>query len=197
MVIDKREELKSETYKGHSIEFVKTIESFGIPDRSITRVRFSIDKSIVYDSFISNNKEKAFELAKKFIDKMENKSSDKQIIWGFDLTQFSSGKDFQKLLDRHNLKKFRKFDPYYNDKGYRGITKYYEWSNSKLKIITNYNAINGESSDRYKKGGPENIGFTGYIGIEGDKDKVIALTKDIKNTAEYIKDESPYKRDYI
>jgi len=114
--------------------------------------------------------------------------NDKIIEWGFDLTEFQSVKQFENLLKIHRLKS-----------GYKRVVgpdyTTFTWSNTNLKLITGNNPITGENmTPQYRK--PEKR-YAGYIGIVGKKKYVLALANDIKQTAQYIKGESPFRRDYI
>lgn len=109
--------------------------------------------------------------------------------WGFDLTGFKDAETFRQLLKRNGLTKYKKeCDEKY---GYCKFT----WKNKGIKIITGNNPITGEFSNKgWRK--PEK-GYASYIGITGEPEKVEKLVKDIKRTAQYIKDESECRRDFI
>jgi hypothetical protein len=123
-----------------------------------------------------------------------------KLEWGFDLTGFGTADKFKALLNRHGLTKFKKnvkrVAPM--TKGEKGYVYYsFQWSrpDGKLKIITGNNPITGEYS--MPKARELERGYASYIGIEGDKDNVLALKDDIKNITDDIKDESPNQRDFI
>ena len=107
--------------------------------------------------------------------------------WGFDLTDFGSSQNFEKVLRANKL-----------SSGYKLVKKrgerFFTWKNSSVKLITNNNPLTGE----YSSGGrTKEHGYASYIGITGEKEAVIKLVKTIKKYAVYIKDESPNERDYI
>lgn len=138
----------------------------------------------------------------------------KKTEWGFDLTDFGSDKKFKKLLKQFELKKYIKEKKvvhynfgdeiggkgttghiWSNKKPYHSVSYNYTWSNPNLKIITGNNAITGAYSSPKQR--PKEKGYASYIGIVGDKERVLKLKEAIKKNARYIKDESEFRRDYI
>lgn len=124
--------------------------------------------------------------------------------WGFDLTGFKSSEDFEKLLDRHDIKKHRIICVKSHDEVKKvgesdvncSYVKYrYSNDDESLILETGNEPLQGcYDQPRFRE--PEK-GFAGYIGITGALEKVKALAKDIKKTAEYVKDESKCRRDFI
>jgi len=130
--------------------------------------------------------------------------------WGFDLTDFRSDTNFQKVLNKFQLKKYskKKHVVHYNYGDAFGGTYWnklepyhserysYHWRNpkTKLKMVTGNNAITGEFSDPQNR--PRQRGYASYIGIEGNKRDVLKLKNEIKRIANF-KDESPHRRDFI
>ena len=116
------------------------------------------------------------------------------ISWGFDLTSFGSADDFQALLSRHGLSRYKKVA--HKDYAGKHIYNTFEWSGDGLTIITANNPLTGEYSGGNKQREPEK-GYASYIGIDGRPDKVKALVEDIKGTTRDIKDESPNERQFV
>lgn len=111
--------------------------------------------------------------------------------WGFDLTGFGTASKFKGLLKRHHLTKHKKEC----EKTPIGTYCTFVWKNKDIKLITGNNPITGKYT-REKQRLPEK-GYASYIGITGNPKKVEALAKDIKRTAEFIKDESKCEREFI
>lgn len=116
----------------------------------------------------------------------------KKLQWGFDLTDFGSAERFKSLLKRHGLLGgYKRIKPYTEHPD----VYFYTWSNSKLSLTTGNNPLTGKYSTPRMR--PDEKGYASYIGIEGEPEAVMKLAKDIRNTAEFIKDESPQERDFI
>lgn len=69
------------------------------------------------------------------------------------------------------------------------------WKGNGVTIYTANNPITGEYGARGNRS-PE-VGYAGYIGIEGNEDKVEDVADYIRDMADYIKGESPGTRDFI
>lgn len=114
---------------------------------------------------------------------------------GFDLTDFHSKKQFQKILEQHNLKSGYKRVKTGEDVD--GNTRYkYTWSNSKVLLVTKHNPLTGKASVPSYRFAEEKPGRAGYIGIEGKCSAVKALADDIKEMGSY-KAFDPSNRQYI
>jgi hypothetical protein len=114
--------------------------------------------------------------------------------WGFDLTEFENKRHFRELLDRHGLDQYKRL---LKAEGTEYEAFRYMWTteNGKLSIVTGNNPISGFYSrpgDRQRE-----TGYASYIGITGDDDAVRELAGDIRESATFIKGESPCRRDYI
>jgi len=117
----------------------------------------------------------------------------KKIKWGFDLTDFGSAANWKKIVDRFKLKmrvKTKKYDIPGQEKP--TVIKHFHWTVPGLMIITAANPLTGEHGAYFNR--TPDKGYAGYIGIEGDKDKVMRLVKAIRK---YSTDESPNRRDFI
>ena len=71
----------------------------------------------------------------------------------------------------------------------------YEWKGSGILVVTGNNPITGEYMSPDRK--DDKVDSAGYIGIEGDEDKVQKVAEGIRTKAIGIKDESPGEREYI
>ena len=119
----------------------------------------------------------------------------KGIKWGFDLTGFASAEQFKLLLERNNLKSYKR-EHFTHDIGdYHSEWYHYIWENPRIRLVTGNNPITGKFMT--PKARPLEKGYASYIGIQGDKVAVKKLVKDIKKTTLDIKAESPNERDYI
>jgi hypothetical protein len=117
------------------------------------------------------------------------------IDWGFDLTSFGSAQKFQDLLKRHGLSAHRLVVEHYDGGAYSGRHVWYA-PREGLEMVTKNNPLTGMYGDGTENRKPEK-GYASYIGITGEKSKVLALVKDIKKTTKDIKDESPNERQFI
>lgn len=119
----------------------------------------------------------------------------KGIKWGFDLTGFDSAAKFKALLKRNNLKSYKREHHVYDLGDYHSEWYHYIWESPKLRLVTGNNPITGIYT--VPKGRTPQKGYASYIGIQGDKDAVKRLVKDIKKTTLDIGAESPHERGYI
>ena len=69
----------------------------------------------------------------------------------------------------------------------------WEWSGGNILIVTGNDPISGK---HYHHKDRHEVGYAGYIGIEGGKDKVAKVAKLIREHGEYD-GESPGRRDFI
>jgi len=119
----------------------------------------------------------------------------KGIKWGFDLTGFDSAERFKALLNRNNLKSYKRKLHTYDVGDYHSEWYHYIWESPKIRLVTGNNPITGVYT--IPKGRNPQKGFASFIGIQGNKEAVKKLVKDIKKTTLDIKDESPNRRGYI
>ena len=103
--------------------------------------------------------------------------------WGFDLTDIPPDK-FEELLKgaigaRFDIREIPR-PSFYVWRGYMG--------EEDIDIITKHNPL-------MKRG--DEIGYAGYIGIEGSAELVRKAADFIRENAEYIKGESPNEREFI
>ena len=119
----------------------------------------------------------------------------KGIKWGFDLTDFDSATKFKALLKRNNLKSYKREHYTYDIGDYHSEWYHYVWESPKIRLVTGNNPITGIYTTPRKRH-PQK-GYASYIGIQGGKDAVKKLVKDIKKTTLDIKAESPHEREYI
>ena len=113
--------------------------------------------------------------------------------WGFDLTDFGSRKNFEKVLMANRLKRYRKITKTYDE----GKRRYYSynWYDRGLSITTGNNPITGVYSQPRQR--PIEPGYASYIGIEGKPTRVVGLVSSIKKRAKFVKGESAGKREFI
>ena len=112
--------------------------------------------------------------------------------YGFDLTDFKNG-GFQKVLRGLGIKpKAIRGDEVSGRKQSGWV-----WPGSGIIIVTGNNPITGEyySGGKIKRKSEKN--YASYIGVEGNAKKVELAVQLIKKWADYIKNESPGKRNYI
>lgn len=129
---------------------------------------------------------------------------------GFDLTDFvlvteaparlnfeivdkeAGAQIFAEILEELDLPKDAKFEPIYEGSSCNGFV----FENEKLKIVTGNNPITGQYNrgDNFRE---RELGYAGYIGLEGEKEAVKKAVTLIKKRASMIKDESPGRRDFI
>ncbi len=114
------------------------------------------------------------------------KEPDKQLQWGFDLTNIPAEK-WSELVKMFNLEKGRE--------NMGENLKPFSWTGKGIKIITANDPISGEFH-RVKDKDNEK-GYASYIGLEGDAELVKKAKNFIKKNATQIKDESPNARDFI
>jgi|WetSurMetagenome_2_1015567.scaffolds.fasta_scaffold666757_1 hypothetical protein len=112
---------------------------------------------------------------------------------GFDLTDFGSKENFEKVLKENHLDNYK-----IELKKTIGADSYriFVWSNKDVKLITGNNPITGEySGGKYRR--ENEIGYASYIGIEGKELAVKDLFNSIKKHASYIKEEEYGDRSFI
>lgn len=122
----------------------------------------------------------------------------RQIEWGFDLTNFGSPDAFKRVLRAigASAKGHKKVE-----KGLSPVTNLpwtsaqWIWKGKNVTLTTGCNPITGQLYD----GPPEHdrIGYASYMGLTGEESAVLRAVEVIKAEASGIKDESPYKRDFI
>ena len=117
------------------------------------------------------------------------------IQWGFDITDFNSAKNFKALLKRNNLKSYKREHHTYDIGDYHAEWYHYIWESPKIHMVTQNNPITGIYAT--PKARDPQKGFASYVGIQGDRNAVKKLVKDIKNITMDIKAESPNERQFI
>lgn len=114
--------------------------------------------------------------------------------WGFDLTTFKP-QGFEKVLRELEIPEANVKEDIGtlldNTQYRRGFT----WAGDGIEITTSNNPITGEYSNP-KMRSPQKD-YASYIGIEGDRAKVLKAVKSIKINANDIKDESKEIRSFI
>lgn len=108
--------------------------------------------------------------------------SDVKTKWGFDLTSFPSGKDFNDFLDRNNFKRLK---PQEQKAGESSYKIHHFKNNEGIELYTQNDGKDG------------NIG---YVGVEVPDDRVHIwerIRQDFKKTASYIKEEEGGTRGFI
>jgi len=113
--------------------------------------------------------------------------------WGFDLTDFKKN-GFQKTITELEISdKPKDFNITVEEKPTRAG---FEWNGDGIKIVTGNNPITGEYGAELFKREPEKD-YASYIGIEGDRAKVLKAVKLIKLNTDFRKGESKNDRDFI
>ena len=102
---------------------------------------------------------------------------------GFDLTNISA-KNWQKILTSVEAGNKANWSRYG-----------WEWSGGDILIVTGNNPITGEYALSKNRGIEKD--YAGYIGIEGNPDKVKTVVSGIKKYADSIKGESKGGREFI
>lgn len=114
--------------------------------------------------------------------------------WGFDLTKFKP-QGFEKVLTELEIPQASVKEDIGtlldNTQYRRGFT----WVGDGIEITTSNNPITGEYSNPRMRSAEKD--YASYIGIEGDRAKVLKAVKAIKMNKNYIKAESPEERDFI
>jgi len=105
---------------------------------------------------------------------------------GFDTTIFSTSEDFNKLLDFFGL--------VYT--GQRDRNNAFMFEGEGLKVVTSNNPLTGESNHPDTNPGVRK-GFAGYIGVEGDQNKVKDFCRLVKRRCEVYKDFVSGSQPYI
>ncbi len=115
--------------------------------------------------------------------------------WGFDLTDFGSKDQFQKVLSENELTEYEKIVV---DKGSDIERFHYTWSNKEgsLTLITGNDPISGlYSAPRMRR---LEVGYASYMGIRGsNKKEIMNLVNSVKEHATNIKGESECHRGFI
>jgi hypothetical protein len=106
--------------------------------------------------------------------------------WGFDKADFHNAINFSHVLSAVGISATQEAS--------RGSMGEFSWKRSGVEIVTGNNPITGEYMQGERRD-PE-VGYAGYIGVEGNPDMVAIAVKAIKRYADY-EDESPNARDFI
>ena len=114
---------------------------------------------------------------------MTTTDSVKILKWGFDLTDLDAP-IFQELIEKYGLEKGKNANKW-------------EWVGNGLLIATTVDPTTGKyADDWYNAIGDNRKNYLGYVGVEGEKDKVMNVVKVIKNNGIY-KDESRNTRSFV
>lgn len=112
--------------------------------------------------------------------------------WGFDLTSFRTVGPFLNVLDaigaKHVAEKID--DPYEGKHYYKFI-----WKGPRVCLTTGYNPVTGETPYGEVEQGRK--GYASYMGLTGKRRAVGEAVRAIRANAEFIKEESPHRRDFI
>ena len=113
--------------------------------------------------------------------------------WGFELTDFEPN-SFEKILTNLGIKEGNVTDKLIsvNEKMVRTG---FIWSGDGITIITSNNPITGEYNQPERR--PPEIGYAGYIGVQGESAKVDRAVKLIRDHIGIGTEESPNKREFI
>ncbi len=106
--------------------------------------------------------------------------------WGFDKIHFRTAENFAKVLAVGGVSVLQ--EPK------RGRIGEFIWNGTGVEIVCYNNPITGEYATPNRK--TNEIGYGGYMGIEGNPDKVDAVVKMVKRYGKF-EDESPNARDFI
>jgi hypothetical protein len=112
-----------------------------------------------------------------------------QAAWGFDLTEISP-ENWLKVLQEVGISVEQK--PELDSE-----LSAWAWKGPGIEIFTACDPITGEFSRPLGDSERRDVGYASYIGIQGKPDLVQKAANAIKQHAEYVKDESPKKRDFI
>ena len=159
----------------------------GLPVEDLFR---DIDKlNTDYDGGEGMNDEeavtKAVAICKSFI--LNNKNvKPTSSKWGFDKIHFRTAENFAKVLAAGGVSVLQ--EPKHGSMGE------FIWKGTGVAIVCFNNPITGEYAQPNQRG-PEK-GYGGYMGIEGNPDRVEAVVKAAKKYGKY-EDESPNARDFI
>lgn len=113
--------------------------------------------------------------------------------WGFDTTVFPPSAWFGIAAETRFLF-HRRVRDHLNEFEWRSIDNACEFDD-RFRIWTTGNPNTGEYYQPQQRS--PDIGFAGFIGIEGDDVHVRTLVDLIRRRADYIKGESPERRDFI
>jgi hypothetical protein len=119
------------------------------------------------------------------------KLNEEQDKWGFDSTEISAS-NWKAILSMGGAQG----SPVLRGSGQRGG---WVWQGQGVKIITSNDPFTGERYDSNEHPGMYDTSkdYVGYIGIEGEAEKVKEIAKEIKKRASYVKGTSPHDRDFI
>lgn len=129
----------------------------------------------------------------KLTDKQRKAMFAKKTEWGFDLTDFEPD-GFQKVLKGLKIPLGNVSEDFGRDIDNAPYRRGWKWHGEGIEIITGNNPITGEYRQTTQRS-PEKD-YASYIGIEGERAKVLLAVKLIKETSGN-KDESPERRDFI
>ena len=117
----------------------------------------------------------------------------KKTEWGFDLTKFEPD-GFEKVLKELDIPLGNVSEDFGRDLDNAPYRRGWIWHGEGIEIITGNNPVTGEYN-RPTARSPEKD-YASYIGIEGERAKVLKAVKLIKESSGN-KDESPNRRDFI
>ncbi len=121
--------------------------------------------------------------------------TDTKIKWGFDCTSFKPN-GFQQVLKQLGIPEGNLIEEMRKDLDGNLYRRSFIWSDNRIKIITCNNPITGEYNNQSVQREIEKD-YASYIGLEGEPVQVEMAVKLIKKYSDFIKDESPLKRDFI
>jgi hypothetical protein len=113
--------------------------------------------------------------------------------YGFDLTDFGDAGTFKRVLGVAEIPRKARVVVENAHYGTRDFIWRFYFEGDNILIQTYCDPISGQDQD----GQMRRPGYAGYIGIEGDANKVAALVCAIKEYAVSVKGESPDQRDFI
>jgi hypothetical protein len=106
--------------------------------------------------------------------------------WGFDLVSFVGARGFANVLAAAGISA--------SQEPGRGHIGEFIWKGSGIVVVTGNNPITGEYMTPGRR--ESEPGYAGYMGIEGNSDKVARVVAAVKKYGDY-KDESPGSREFI
>lgn len=123
--------------------------------------------------------------------KAEGSWTEKQDVWGFDLTSFKSADDWKKVLLSVGINNTAAV----LDKNRSA----WIWKADGITIATGNDPITGEYNHGLGSGypNPRRVGFASYIGIEGDAKLVKKAADMIRKLTDDIKEETPHDNGFI
>ena len=141
-------------------------------------------EGVVYQVFVDDKyRVNDYGLAEALKLHFEKKTEDYK--YGFDLTGFNSPVEWKQVLAVVGIPSVAKLQ---EGEGFF-------WKGDNILIVTANNPITGEYYRPGKR--DKEKGYASYIGIQGEKNKVMKVVDKIKAVTSDIKDESPGERDYI